>query len=100
MSTHPMKLLTIIAEALVRERIEKLLAEEGAKGFTVFNVEGHGEGGRRTGEIGEYANVQIEAVVKPEVAARLLDRLQESYFDKYGIIVYETDVRVLRPHKF
>lgn len=100
MSTHPMKLLTIIAEALVRDRIERLLTEEGAKGFTVFSVEGHGESGRRTGEIGEYANVQIEAVVTPGVAERLLTRLEESYFDKYGIIVFETDVRVLRPHKF
>lgn len=100
MSTHPKKLLTIIAEALVRERIERLLSDEGAQGFTVFSVEGYGAGGRRTGEIGEYANVQFEAVVQPEVAERLLARLQESYFDNYGIIVYESDVRVLRPHKF
>lgn len=100
MTTHTMKLVTIIAEALVRERIEKLLVDAGAHGFTVFNVEGQGAGGRRTGDIGEYANVQIEAVVPPDVAERLLARLEKDYFQRYGLIVYESDVRVVRPKKF
>ncbi len=36
MNTHPMKLLTIVVEALARERVTRILAEEGARGHTAF----------------------------------------------------------------
>jgi len=100
MITHPMKLLTIVAEALVRKPIEALLSDEGAHGFTVFSVEGRGAGGARFAELSEYANIQFEVVVPEAVAQRLLQRLHDEFLPRYGLIVLESDVRVLRPHKF
>lgn len=51
-------------------------------------------------DIPEFSNIQFETVVKPEVAAALLERLERDYFPRYGMIAYESDVRVVRKEKF
>ncbi len=38
--------------------------------------------------------------MKPEVAARLLERLGGDFFPRYAMIAFESDVRVLRAGKF
>lgn len=100
METYPMKMVTIICEALAKEAITRLLRETGAHGFTVFEVEGAGDKGERTMEMWEFANLQFEVIVPPPVATRLLERLQCEFFPRYTMVAYETDVRVLRPQKF
>lgn len=100
MNTHPMKLVTIIGEALARDRVLRILTEEGARGHTAFPVEGLGARGSRVADIEEFANIQIEAVVPPPVAERVLARLQRDLLPHFAMIVYETDIRVLRQEKF
>ena len=100
MKTHPMKLVTIICEAHAREPVKKLLREAGAHGYTLFQVEGEGSRGERTAEIQEFANIQIETIVQPDVAAALMEKLERDFFPRFGMIAFESDVRVLRPKKF
>lgn len=100
MKTHVMKLLTIVCEAYAQDAVTRLLQEEGAHGWTLFPVEGDGAGGRRPGDIREYANIQIEAVVPPEVSDRLLEKLARDYFPRFGMIAFDSDVRVVRGEKF
>lgn len=100
MNTHPMKLVTIICEALARERVLRILVEEGARGHTAFPVEGLGATGSRVADIEDFANIQIEVVVPPPVAERVLARLQRDMMLHFAMIVYETDIRVLRQDKF
>jgi len=95
-----MKLVTIIGEALARKPLKKLLAEVGAHGYTLFAVEGDGSQGRRTADIQEFANIQVEVIVPPAVAEQLLVRLEKEFFSKFAMVAYETDVRVLRREKF
>jgi nitrogen regulatory protein P-II 2 len=95
-----MKLVSIVCEALAREALERLLAEVGAHGFTVFRVEGQGAKGARLGEMEEFSNVQFEVIVPPEVASNLLERLGREFFPRYAMVAYESDIRVLRPEKF
>jgi hypothetical protein len=59
-----------------------------------------GTRGARPGDIPEYANVQIEVIVQPEIAAALLERLAGELFPRFGMIAFESEVRVLRPAKF
>ncbi len=99
MNTHPLKLVTIIGEALAREPLKKLLAEVGAQGYTLFLVEGDGSQGRRAADIQEFANIQIEVIVPPPVADKLMTRLEQEFFAKFAMVAYETDVRVLRREK-
>ena len=87
MQTHPLKLVTIIGEALARESLKKLLSESGARG-------------RRSGDIQEFANIQIEVIVQPAVAEQLLMRLERDFFPRFAMVAYETDIRVIRREKF
>jgi nitrogen regulatory protein PII len=100
MNTYPMKLITIVCEAYALDPVKKLLGEIGAHGCTHFPVEGAGAGGERTGEMKEFANVQIEVVLPPDAAGALLTRIEKDLFPRYGMIALESDVRVLRAGKF
>lgn len=100
MNTHPMKLVTVICEAHATEAVKTLLRECGAHGCTLFEVEGEGTHGHRPADIREFANIQVEVIVPPGVAERLLNRLQQDFFPRYAMIAFESDVRVLRPDKF
>ena len=100
METHPMKLISIVCEALAREALERLLAEVGARGFTVCRVEGQGATGARGGEMEEFSNVRFEVIVPPDVASNLLERVGKEFLPRYAMVTYETDIRVLRPRKF
>lgn len=95
-----MKLVTIICEAHARDAVTKLLREVGAHGWTLFEVEGDGARGLRTADIPEFANIQVEVILQPETAGVLLERLGREYFPRYGMVAFESDVRVLRPGKF
>jgi nitrogen regulatory protein P-II 2 len=100
MTAHPMKLVTIVCEAYAQLSLTRLLRDEGAHGWTSFPVEGDGAAGRRPADIREYANIQIEVVVPPAVADRLLTRLEAEFFPRYAMIAFEADIRVLRRDKF
>lgn len=100
MNTYPMKLVTIVCESLAREPLTRLLADTGAHGYTILSAEGVGAKGRRIADIEEYANIQVEVIVPPAVADKLLERLQKDFFPRFAMVAYESDVRVLRPDKF
>ncbi len=100
MTTHPMKLVTIVCEAYAKEAVTRLLREVGAHGYTLFAVEGDGSRGKRPADIPEFANIQVEVIVQTEVAGKLLQKLGQDLFPRYGMIAFESEVRVLRPEKF
>ena len=95
-----MKLVTIVCEAYAKEAVTKLLRDVGAHGYTLFPVEGDGSRGKRPADIPEFANIQIEIIVQTEVAGKLLQKLGQDLFPRFGMIAFESDVRVLRPEKF
>lgn len=100
MKLHSMKLVTIVCEALARASVTGLLNEVGAHGYTLFTVEGVGAQGSRVADIEEFANIQIEVVLPPVPALRLLERLEQDFFARFAMIVYSTDIEVIRSAKF
>ena len=100
MNLHPMKLVIIICEAVLEERIVEVLHECGAHGHTAFDVRGSGRQGTRSADLVESGNVQIEVIAKPSVAETMLARLHAEFFQDYAMVAYESDVRVMRPEKF
>jgi nitrogen regulatory protein PII len=100
MITFPMKLITVVCEAYAMDNLTRLLRECGARGWTFFPVQGTGARGDRTGEMPDFTNMQLQVIVRPEVADLILTRLEAELFPPFGMIAYESDVRVLRPDKF
>lgn len=97
--TVPLKKLTIVAERLLREPLVKLLASAGATGYTLTAVEGQGSRGIHASDW-EGRNIQIETIVSPAAADRILTRIADDYLENYAVIAYLCDVDVLRRSKF
>ncbi|MCA1788846.1 MAG: hypothetical protein LC667_03005 [Thioalkalivibrio sp.] len=96
---HPLKLVTIVAETVLRDRITRRLLECGATGFTVTESNGRGSRGIRTGDVpGE--GVRIESLVTAGVAARILEEVANSYFTDYAVIAWVSEVQVVRGEKY
>lgn len=94
------RLITIITEAILEVELCECLEELGANGYTVTNARGSGHRGIRDAGWSSSSNVRVEVVCNDEVAQRIVQHLREHYYDNYAMILFESDVRVLRPDKF
>lgn len=99
MQTVALKLVTIVAEAVLEERLLREIRERGARGYTISGVRGEGSRGVRASEW-EGQNIKIETLVSAEVADRLLAHLAEHYFVYYAVVAYAQTVEVVRGDKY
>ncbi len=95
----PLKLITIVTEGLLKDKMIDLLHEQGATGFTIIRAEGEGSRGVRATDW-EGPNFKFEVVASEEVASKILDAVQEKYLTHYAVIVWQSNVDVLRGDKF
>ena len=80
--------------------LEILLESLDASGYTVTNARGSGSRGVRSASWSESSNVRIEVVCSEELADKVAKTVSEKYYDDYAMIIFESDVRVLRSEKF
>lgn len=99
MNTSTLMLLTIVAEALLKDRLIHEIRHAGAKGFTITEVSGEGSRQRRVSEIlGD--NIKIEVIAKRETADKILTALQQDFFPRYAVIAFMSEVQVVREDKY
>ncbi|HYO44772.1 MAG TPA: hypothetical protein VES19_16355 [Candidatus Limnocylindrales bacterium] len=91
--------VTIVAEALLEDRIERELRSLGAGGFTTTEARGEGSRGVRAQDW-EGRNVRIETIVTAAVANAILAHVAEHYFTYYAVIAWVDDVEVVRGDKY
>jgi len=94
-----LKKVTIVAERLLREQILGLIRKHGASGWSIAAVEGEGSRGNRTSDF-EGRNSQIDTIVSAETADAIMADIAENYFADWAVIVYTSDVEVLRGEKY
>jgi nitrogen regulatory protein P-II 2 len=99
MQTTKLKLVTIIAEAILEDRLLRELRQLGARGYTIGEARGEGTRGLH-GIDWEGQNVRIETLVGAEVATRIIEHVALHYFADYAVIVYAVDAEVLRSEKY
>jgi hypothetical protein len=99
MKMNEFKKITIVSERLLREQLVGLLKQEGASGYTILAAEGEGSRGVNVIDF-EGRHLQIETIVPPEIAERILRRIGRELLDDFAVIVYQSDVSVLRHWKF
>jgi nitrogen regulatory protein P-II 2 len=95
----PLKLVTIVAERILRPRLIDEIQALGARGFTQTEVTGEGSRGVRASEW-EGSNIKLEMIVAPEVARRIVEHVAATYFAYHAVIVYAQDVDVVRGDKY
>lgn len=100
MKTNQRKLLTIITEALLESSITAALDELGASGYTVVNARGRGSRGMRDAGWESSGNIRVEVVCDAELAERIAEKFRDRFYDHYAMILYISDIAVLRPDKF
>ena len=94
------KLLTIVTEAAIEGVLLRDLERLGAQGYTVSEARGKGSRGVRNADWDASRNVRIEVVCDAPTAQRVAEHLQARYYDDYGMILFMTDITVLRAEKF
>ena len=100
MHTERRKLLTIVAEAALEQRMTKDLERFGAHGYTITEARGKGSRGVRNAGWERSGNIRMEVVCDATTAAAIAAHLKEHYYDNYAMILFIGDVEVLRPEKF
>ncbi len=98
-TTTPMKLVTIVTESLLKDKITALLKRHACTGFTISRTDGEGSRGVRASEW-EGPNLKIESIVSVETGEAIVEDLAQKYFDNYSLVAWLTDVQVLRGEKF
>ena len=98
MQLHPLKLVTIVTEAVLREQLLPKLAELGATGYTCSEATGFGSRGARKGFGAE--NMRIEVVCSEPVSEEILTFISHHYFEYYACIAWVVDVSVVRGARY
>lgn len=95
MKLMTLTLVTIIAEALLKEPIVEKVLELGATGVSYHSTGGTGSRHTRHDVVlGE--NVQIKVVCPREIAEQILTFVSHNYFENYACIAWMNDVEVVR----
>lgn len=99
MPTTQLKLVTIVTERILEDRLTRKLVELGAKGYTLTQATGRGSRGVRASEW-EGPDTKIESLVSAEVARAIVEHVAGAYFEHYAVIVYVQDAEVVRGEKY
>jgi hypothetical protein len=92
--------LTIITESALESVLPAELERLGAKGYTILAAHGKGARGVRTGDWDQNRNIQIDVICNESVANAIVAHCTERYYKHYAMVLYLTDVGVVRPEKF
>ena len=100
MQLNARKLLTVVTEAALETTLVAEIEAVGARGYTITDARGKGSGGRRDATWAPHANIRLEVLCSAETALALCAALRERYSEHYSMVLYVSDVDVVRPDKF
>ena len=101
MQLYPLKLVTVVGEAVIMPDIADEAMKLGATGFSMTEVNGHGSrSARNVIETGGAKTLKAEFVVPMEVAERILTHVSHEYFEHYACIAWLSDVQVVRGQQY
>lgn len=95
----PMRLVTIVAESVLQDRLLAAVMEAGATGYTISPAAGVGSRGLRATTLGGE-NLRIEALLPDPAADALMGALARDWFPHYAVVAWVTAVEVLRGAKY
>jgi len=101
MQLYPLRLVTVVGEAVIMDDIAERGVKLGASGYTMSDVNGHGSRSARNVQVmGEAKTQRLEFVVPSDVAVEILTYVSHEYFEHYAIIAWLSDVHVVRGEQY
>ena len=100
MKLYDVKLLTITCEILAQKNVIDILKNHEITGYTSYEVEGNGEKGLRGQGILSEKNVKVEVIMREEKLSAVVEDISRTLFPDFTIILYVSDVGVVRTEKF
>ncbi len=100
MQPHDRKLVTIVTESALEQFLTADLDRLGAHGYTITEARGKGSRGVRGGSWDASSNIRVEVVCDEATAQAIADHVAQAYYRNYAMILFLTDVQVMRPEKF
>lgn len=94
------KLVTIIAEAPIEASLVDDIKELGNHGYTIWEARGEGSRGVRDADWDQNRNIVIQIICDKSKADALTEHIHKKYYSNYAVVLYQSDVDVLRPEKF
>lgn len=100
MKLYDLKLLVVTCESLAQKNVIDILESHQVSGYTLYEVEGSGDKGVRGKGFMHDKNVKIEVVLPEPKMQTITEEIARKLFSDYAIILYVSDIKVLRPEKF
>ena len=100
MKLYTVKLLTITCEILTQKNIIEILKKHDITGYTTYEVEGNGARGLRGQGLQTEKNVKVEVILREEKLTEIIEEVSRTLFANFAIVLYVSDVGVLRTEKF
>lgn len=100
MKLYNVKLLTITCEILAQKNILEILKNHKITGYTTYEVDGDGTRGLRGQGFKNEKNVKVEVIMHEEKLSDVVEEISRTLFANFAIVLYVSDIGVLRPEKF
>jgi len=100
MKLYTVKLLTITCEILAQKNIIEILAKHDITGYTTYEVDGNGARGIRGQGLKIEKNVKVEVIMREEKLQDVVEEISRTLFANFAIVLYVSDVGVVRTEKF
>ena len=94
------KLVTIISEAALEDTLIRDIEELGAHGYTVTEARGKGGHGNRDAAWAPLGNIRLEVLCNEATALAICEAVRDRYFANYSMVMFVSEVDVMRPQKF
>jgi len=100
MKLYNVKLLTITCEILAQKNIIEILKNHNITGYTTYEVDGNGARGLRGQGFKNEKNVKVEVIMREEKLQDVVEEISRTLFANFAIVLYVSDVGVVRTEKF
>lgn len=97
---YPMKLINIVANAALEDRLVGIADRHGASGYTVLEARGAGSAGLQTGVLEGESNILFMLAVPESRLDEVLADVERLMKRGHHLAAFITDTQVLRPEKF
>ncbi len=100
MKLYNVKLLTVTCEILAQKNVIDILTKHKITGYTTYEVDGSGERGLRGQGLKNEKNVKVEVIIQEDKLQDVIEEIARTLFTNFAVVLYVSDVGVLRTEKF